>query len=72
MTMPTERTRAIIQAREFLVSLSRDQELPDAVRIEAQRLLRHYPTAQEVLLAGKVEERREGCLTEPFLSSSID
>nr|WP_090352173.1 BPSL0761 family protein [Pseudomonas oryzae] len=72
MTMPTERTRAIIQTREFLVSLSRDQALPEAVRNEARRLLRHYPTANEVLLAGKVEERREDSLTEPFLSSTID
>ena len=71
MTMPTERTRSIIQAREFLVDLSRDKTLPEVVRTEARRLLRHYPTAREVLLAGKVEERREGSLTEPFLSSSI-
>lgn len=72
MTIPTERTRSIIQAREFLVDLSRDKTLPEVVRTEARRLLRHYPTAAEVLLAGKVEERREDSLTEPFLSSSID
>ncbi len=50
MTMPSERTRSIIQAREFLVDLSRDKTLPEAVRTEARRLLRHYPTADEVLL----------------------
>lgn len=72
MTMPSERTRSIIQPREFLVDLSRDKTLPEKVRTEAHRLLRHYPTAREVLLAGKVEERREDSLTEPFLSSSID
>ncbi|MNN92183.1 hypothetical protein D3C81_2104250 [compost metagenome] len=72
MKMPNERTRAIIHAREFLVYLSRDQALPEAVRNEARRLLRHYPTADEVLLAGRVEEQREDSLTEPFLSSSID
>jgi hypothetical protein len=72
MTMPTERTRSIIQTREFLVDLSRNKALPEPVRTEARRLLRHYPTAREVLLAGKVEERREDSLTEPFLSSCID
>lgn len=72
MTMPNERTRSIIQARDFLVSLSRDQTLPEAVRNEARRLLRHYPTASDVLLAGKVEEMSKDRLTEPFLSSSID
>lgn len=44
MTMPSERTRSIIQTREFLVDLSRDKTLPEAVRTEARRLLRHYPT----------------------------
>ncbi|SFQ27356.1 hypothetical protein SAMN05216229_11544 [Geopseudomonas sagittaria] len=72
MTMPSERTRAIIQTREFLVDLSRDQALPEAVRTEARRLLRHYPAADEVLLAGKVEEQREDGLPWVFLSSRID
>lgn len=72
MTMPSERTRSIIQAREFLVDLSRDKTLPEAVRTEARRLLRHYPTADEVLLAGKVEEQREDGLPWVFLSARID
>lgn len=37
MTMPSDRTRSIIQAREFLVDLSRDKTLPEAVRTEAHR-----------------------------------
>ncbi len=36
MTMPSERTRSIIQTREFLVDLSRDKTLPEAVRTEAR------------------------------------
>lgn len=72
MTMSSERTRSIIQTREFLVDLSRNQGLPEGVRIEASRLLRHYPTSQEVLLAGRLEEQRADSLTEPFLSSNID
>ncbi|AWF02299.1 hypothetical protein CSC26_0244 [Pseudomonas aeruginosa] len=42
------------------------------MRTEAHRLLRHYPTADEVLLAGKVEEQREDGLPWVFLSSKID
>jgi hypothetical protein len=72
MTMPSERTRAIIQTREFLVDLSRNKILPEAVRTEARRLLRHYPTADEVLLAGKIEEQRDDGLLWTFLSSRID
>lgn len=72
MTMPSERTRSIIQAREFLFDLSRDKTLPEAVRTEARRLLRHYPTADEVLLAGRLEEKHEYALLGSFLSSRID
>lgn len=72
MTMRNERTRSIIQTRDFLVYLSRDQGLPESVRNEARRLLRHYPTSSEVLLAGKLEEQGGDSPTEPFLSSSID
>ncbi|QLG95545.1 hypothetical protein HZF02_28120 [Pseudomonas yamanorum] len=72
MTMPNERTRSIIQTREFLICLSRDQALPENVRHEAHRLLRHYPAEKEILLAGKVEEQRGDAYPWVFLSSSID
>ncbi|MNH91925.1 hypothetical protein D3C81_861980 [compost metagenome] len=72
MTMPHERTRSIIQARNFLIDLSHDQTLTEAVRNEARRLLRHYPTSNEILLAGKLEEQMRNGLIEPFLSSTIN
>lgn len=56
MTLPFERTRAVIQTRSFLAELSRDAAMPEAVRAEARRLLRHYPSEMDVLLAGKLEE----------------
>nr|WP_286775491.1 BPSL0761 family protein [[Pseudomonas] sp. BICA1-14] len=56
MTMPHERTRAVIHTRDFLVELSRNAELPKDVRSSAKHLLRHYPSAGEVFLAGKGEE----------------
>lgn len=73
MTMPCERTRSVIQAREFLRELSQDVSLPESIRWEAKRLLRHYPSRREMLLAGQVEERlTEGTLFQPTFSSSID
>lgn len=54
MTMPDERTRSVIQAREFLTRLVL---LPSAggfsrvsreVRAEALRLLRHFPHAYDL------------------------
>lgn len=72
MTMPHERTRSMIQTRDFLVDLSKDQALPESIRNNARRLLRHYPTSNEILLAGKVEEQMNNRLTPPFLSPTID
>lgn len=72
MTMPNERTRALIQTRDFLLELGQDQALDESIRRHARQLLRHYPSPYEILLAGKLEERRTDRLTEPFLSSSVD
>jgi hypothetical protein len=49
MTMPSERTAAIVWTRAFLVRLSSPympdgcKRIPAAVRQEARRLLKHYP-----------------------------
>lgn len=49
MTLPDERTRAVINVREFLVRLSSPyvehgiKGIRKEVREEARRLLRHYP-----------------------------
>jgi hypothetical protein len=51
MTIPEERTRSILQTREFLQDLLNPREyprVPRAVREEARRLLRHYPLTWEV------------------------
>lgn len=48
MTLPEERTRAVLQARFFLQQLcdnERTPGVPESVRREARRLLRHYPDA---------------------------
>ena len=46
MTVPAERTRAVIQTREFLLDLitpKRTPGVPRAIREQALRHLRHYP-----------------------------
>lgn len=59
MTMPDERSRAVVQTRDFLAELSRDSSLPEKVRSEAKFLLRHFPTRDDVILAGQIEEQSE-------------
>lgn len=72
MTMPNERTRALIQTRDLLVELAQNPALSDSIRRQARQLLRHYPHSNEILRAGTMEEQRVDRLTGPFLSSSID
>lgn len=45
MTLPDERTSAVIRTRAFLLSLASGEtkRIPSAVREQARRLLRHYP-----------------------------
>ena len=69
MTTPDERTRAVMQARQFLQELAwsaADAGIPEPVRREAVRLLRHYPGGSEMDLMhmalpqwfGEVPDRR--------------
>ena len=57
MTLPHERTRAVKNTREFLVSIltgkAADFRSFRALRQRAARLLRHYPADYEISLAGK-------------------
>lgn len=44
MTVPAERYRAILQTREFMLTVMYNYELPAELRECAYSLLRHYPT----------------------------
>ena len=47
MTLPSERTNAVLRVEQFLKDLrdpKKYPKVPKAVREEAQRLLRHYPS----------------------------
>lgn len=47
MTLPCERTNAVLRTEQFLKDLRDPKKYPNvpkAVREEAQRLLRHYPS----------------------------
>lgn len=54
MTTPDERTRAVLHTRDFLEALlnsAMQPGVPDEVRAEARRLLRHYPDVSDLRLA---------------------
>jgi hypothetical protein len=59
MTLPRERTRAIVNVHDFLVRLVSPynengiKKIPRAVREEALWLLRHYPRPYDIHAAAK-------------------
>lgn len=44
MTIPTERTRAVLKTREFLLELTHNPDVSETIREHARWCLRHYPT----------------------------
>lgn len=73
MTTPHERTRAVVQTREFLECLERDPSQSEGMRRAAEQLLRHYPSKGEVLLQGHFQESLGAQYAyDPFFSSTIE
>ncbi|WP_280354377.1 BPSL0761 family protein [Pseudomonas sp. BN414] len=71
MTMPHERTRAVIQTHAFLQRLEGDASLNEDIRGMATQLLRHYPSRAEVQLQGLFEEGLSAKLPlSPFFAST--
>lgn len=59
MTIPSERTRAVINTHKFLLQLLNPKEtprVPREIRKMARRLLRHYPTGSDIYLASKTDD----------------
>jgi hypothetical protein len=53
MTMPDERTRALLLTERFLTDLinpSKTAKVPKNIREHARMLLRHYPSSHDVAL----------------------
>ena len=52
MTMPSERTQAVLRVEKFLLDLRNPKKcprVPKAVREEASRLLKHYPSQFDMM-----------------------
>ncbi len=48
MTMPSERTRALRWAGEFLREVLASKEVPAELRQQARAILRHYPSSDDI------------------------
>lgn len=69
MTTPDERTRNLLQAGAFLKELQEDKTVPEEIRQEAHRLLRHYPTVYEVRMLAELEKHTTGAF---YLTPNIE
>jgi hypothetical protein len=57
VTIPLERTRALIETKQFLEQLLVPEDspgVPDWAREQARKLLRHYPTYSNIEFAHRV------------------
>ena len=63
MTIPIERTNAVLRTEKFLLKLCIPKEsprVPKAIREEARRLLRHYPSQYHMrYIADSFEELKD-------------
>lgn len=62
MTIPAERTDAVLYTREFLLSLCDPKQtprVPRVIRQRALRLLRHYPSRLDMARPEKAFARRD-------------
>lgn len=55
MTMPDERTRALIWAGGYLIELARDRSLPLDVRRNAVFIARHFPTVEDISIMAQCQ-----------------
>lgn len=72
MTLPYERTWAVIETRRFLAELLANRRIPSSVREQARILLRHYPSASHVLHAGWQALADPNLVLEPIFDMSTD
>lgn len=64
MNLSIFRTQSVLQEWEFLIGLAQDEDLPSALRQEANWLVRHYPYSQKAHLSFPVppDTSGQGCL----------
>lgn len=73
MTTPNERTRALLLAGELLTKLAssaKTSDVPDAIRDQAQHILRHYPSRGDIGYLAEDAERG-AFIAGPMLDAEV-
>lgn len=53
MTLPAERTRAVLNVRKYLISIIHGPNAPDFVKSDVRSLLKHYPNELDMRIASE-------------------
>ena len=59
MTMPNERTSALISVAEYLQELRSGTDTPDEIRTQAISVIRHFPSSRSIGLKAKLQLSRQ-------------
>lgn len=70
MTTPSERTRALRWAGEFLAEIKKSPDSSLEMKRQAECILRHYPSAQEIASEAKIGDMQD--ILSKWLSSEED
>jgi hypothetical protein len=70
--MPSERTRALMSAAEFLQDLRCGTDTPDAIRAQAINVLRHFPSVRSIKYEAERQLRRHQEVTTEAWLSPVD
>lgn len=70
--MPSERTRALLAAAEFLQELRLGTDTPDAIRAQAISVLRHFPAARSIEQEAERQLRRQQDVTKEAWLLPVD
>lgn len=75
MTIPSERSRAVINTEQFLMDLldpKKTPRIPKDIRRRAGSLLRHYPSQYDIEITVQEGSSRFGDEQNPFGSKSLE
>jgi hypothetical protein len=74
MTIPLERTNAVVNTEQFLVELldpKKTPRVPRYIREQAHRLLRHYPTKFDMQLIAKREDATQDVMSYKVFGEGV-
>ena len=75
MTIPSERTRAVLYTQDFLMDLldpKKTPRVPKEIRRRASALLRHYPSDHDMEMVVAEGSSRFGDQNNPFGTKNLE